>query len=396
MRPEHKWNKQPPRDRRKRSSRSRKGPLSGGAVVATRSRSRAQAGLPAGSSPAPTDASSPVGENGSPPGEDEVTTAVENENQDDHDNEGEDQNQQAKRARASSAEPTRTTDNAQSRWDDNAAMEALKRAIQSSPARNLDSRVLTLNGENLTPKPVRRALFSNAQGSPLKTLGESLMNSPRRSPRVASRGSEKTVVDKENTSSAADRSLDDLFDSPTFDFTLPTTPTPKRRTPRSDRRLSLPYCSPTANRNKNAAIVLSPNTQDKNRTPRPGSENAAALPSDLTKNKDGFSGVGDIALDDLFESWQTLSSDTYNPFSDWSPSHENGNTGLQLGGHYNDDAAIINAILSDADMQKSINISDSFPASTAISNSAVPAAASELDNNVSDTACKNTQTSTSG
>lgn len=374
MRPEHKWNKQPPKDKRKRSSRSRKGPLSGGAVVATRSRSKAQTGLPAGSSPAHTDASSPAGENGSPPGDDGVTPAVENENQDDNENEG-DEHPPAKRARASSAEPTRTTDNTQSRWNDNAAMEALKRAIQSSPARNLDSRVLQLDGESLTPKPVRRALFPNAQGSPLKTLGESLMNSPRRSPRVASRGSEKTVADKENASPAADRSLDDLFNSPSFDFTIPTTPTPKRRTPRSDRRLSLPYCSPTANRSKNSAIVLSPNTQDKSRTPRAGSE------------KDVFSGVGDIVLEDLFESWQTLPSDTYNPFSDWSPSHESGNAGLQLGGHYNDDAAIIHAILSDAEMQKSNNINDTTVSDAAVTN--------KLDDNVNNTAGENAQTAAS-
>ncbi|QKX58371.1 uncharacterized protein TRUGW13939_05493 [Talaromyces rugulosus] len=382
MRPENKWNKQPAKDKRKRSARSRKGPLSGGAVVATRSRSKAQVGLPAGSSPAHTDASSPAGENGSPPGEDGVTPVIDNENQGDNENEG-DEHPPAKRARASSAEPTRTTDATQSRWGDNAAMEALKRAIQSSPARNLDSRVLKLNGESLTPKPVRRALFPNAQDTPLKTLGESLMNSPRRSPRVASRGSEKTVADKENTSSAADRNLDDLFNSPSFDFTIPTTPTPKRRTPRSDRRLSLPYCSPTANRNKNVAIVLSPNTQDKNRTPRAGSE------------KDAFSGVGDIALEDLFDSWQTLPSDTYNPFSDWSPSHENSNTGLQLGGHYNDDAAIIHAILSDAEMQKSTNIDDSFPANTSVPDAALPAVTNKLDDNVNNTAGENAQSATS-
>jgi hypothetical protein len=209
------------------------------------------------------------------------------------------------------------------------------------------------------------------------------MNSPRRSPRVASRGSEKTVADKENASSAADRNLDDLFNSPSFDFTIPTTPTPKRRTPRSDRRLSLPYCSPTANRNKNAAIVLSPNTQDKSRTPRAGSE------------KDAFSGVGDIALEDLFDSWQTLPSDTYNPFSDWSPSHENSNTGLQLGGHYNDDAAIIHAILSDAEMQKSTNIDDSFPANTSVADASLPAVTNKLDDNVNNTAGENAQSATS-
>jgi hypothetical protein len=382
MRPENKWNKQPAKDKRKRSARSRKGPLSGGAVVATRSRSKAQVGLPPGSSPAHTDTSSPAGENGSPPGDDGVTPIIDNENQGDNENEGDEQ-QPAKRARASSAEPTRTTDATQSRWGDSAAMEALKRAIQSSPARNLDSRVLKLNGESLTPKPVRRALFPNAQDTPLKTLGESLMNSPRRSPRVASRGSEKTVADKENASSAADRNLDDLFNSPSFDFTIPTTPTPKRRTPRSDRRLSLPYCSPTANRNKNAAIVLSPNTQDKSRTPRAGAE------------KDAFSGVGDIALEDLFDSWQTLPSDTYNPFSDWSPSHENSNTGLQLGGHYNDDAAIIHAILSDAEMQKSTNIDDSFPANTSVADASLPAVTNKLDDNVNNTAGENAQSATS-
>ncbi|KAH8705411.1 putative GATA transcription factor [Talaromyces proteolyticus] len=368
MRPENKWNKQPAKDKRKRSSRSRKGPLSGGVFSATRSRSRTQMSLPPGSSPAHTDASSPAGENGSTAGDDGVTPAVENDHENDNnENEGDEQNHPAKRARASSAEPTRTTDSAQSRWDENAAMEALRRAIQSSPARNLDSRSLQLNGESLTPKPVRRTLFPNGNDGPLKKLGESLMNSPRRSPRVASRGSEKTVADKENTASATDRNLDDLFNSSSFDFAIPTTPTPKRRTPRSERRLSLPDCSPSANRNKNATSVLSSNTQEMNKHSRAISDKSP-LADDAMQNKDSFGGVGDMVLDDLFQSWQSLpQSDAYNPFSDWSPTRGNINTGLHFGDDYNDDEAIINAMLSDPEYKSTADLSSVFPPPTTTS-----------------------------
>ncbi|KAF4977186.1 hypothetical protein F66182_17418, partial [Fusarium sp. NRRL 66182] len=217
-----------------------------------------------GSSPAHTDTSSPAGDNGSQAGDDRVTPAVENDNE--NENETEEANdcveldRPNKRIRASSAEPTSNT--LQSRWDENAAVEALKRAIQSSPARNLDAHARKSHDVNLTPKPVRRALFphSNHDG-PLKTLGESLLNSARRSPRVASRGSEKMVAEKENTPAATSRNLDDLFESPSFDFNLRNTPTPKRRTPRSnERRLSLPFCSPSASRTKHSATGVSPNT----------------------------------------------------------------------------------------------------------------------------------------
>ncbi|KAL1966850.1 hypothetical protein VTN77DRAFT_3815 [Rasamsonia byssochlamydoides] len=250
MRPENKWNKQPPKDKRKRSSRNRKGPLSGGgAGAATRSRSKAQANKPAESSPGPTDASSPAGDDG-------VTPRVENDNEDDM------QEPPSKRRRANSVEPRRTTDTVQSRWEEQDAIEALRRAIQSSPARNLESRNLEMNGNNLTPKPVRRTLFPSAHEGPLKTLNESLTNSPRRSPRITSRGSEKTAQEKENQAPATHDSLDDLFESTNFEFEPPATPTPKRRTPRAgtttERRLSLPFSSPTARKGKDGNTDLTP------------------------------------------------------------------------------------------------------------------------------------------
>lgn len=339
MRPENKWNKQPSKNKRKRSARTKKGPLTGGVSASTRSRSKSQ-NAPSESSPAHTDASTPDGDNDSQAGEDD-----ENENENENNNDGDEIEQSNKRVRASSAEPTRSSDTLQNRWNENAAIEALKRAIQSSPARNMDTHALNSNDEKLTPKPVRRALFPNNNDGPLKILGESMLNSPRRSPRVLSRGSEKAVADKENNSAATNHSLDDLFESPTFDFTLRTTPTPKRRTPRStERRLSLPFCSPSTSKTRNATVSRSPNSI-RIGDARPASENG--------DKEDTFLGLDDIVKDtNLFDPWQPLSqSDMYIPFSDWSPTAVNGM--LQFPSSLNnDDEALINAILSESELQK--------------------------------------------
>lgn len=316
-----------------------------------------------GSSPAHTDTSSPAGDNGSQAGDDRVTPAVENDNE--NENETEEANdcveldRPNKRIRASSAEPTSNT--LQSRWDENAAVEALKRAIQSSPARNLDAHARKSHDVNITPKPVRRALFphSNHDG-PLKTLGESLLNSARRSPRVASRGSEKMVAEKENTPAATSRNLDDLFESPSFDFNLRNTPTPKRRTPRSnERRLSLPFCSPSASRTKHSATGVSPNTP-RSRQIRSSSDRDTS--SDGTgENRSAFPSVDDIVLDSLFDPWQSLpQSDMYMPFSDWSPSADNNNSMLQFPSNFNDDEDLINAVLAESELGKSADMGVSF------------------------------------
>src|SRR5436190_8902947 len=71
MRPENKWNKVPPKDKKKRKTRRTKPPSVAGA--ATRSRSKAQASKRAESSPGPTEASSP-------PVEDETALEIENGN----------------------------------------------------------------------------------------------------------------------------------------------------------------------------------------------------------------------------------------------------------------------------------------------------------------------------
>lgn len=309
--------------------------------------------MPPGSSPAQTDTSSPGCENGSQVGDDGVASAVDNENEDAND--GEETDHPSKRIRASSAEPTRSSDTLQSRWNENTAVEALKRAIQSSPARNLETHASKLNDETLTPKPVRRALFPNNQDGPLKTLGESLLNSPRRSPRAGSRGSEKAVADKENSPSATNNNLDDLFENPSFDFTLRTTPTPKRRTPRSnERRLSLPFCSPSANKVKITKATFSPSP----------SKSRQAMSSMGDKN--AFPSVDDIVLDGLFDPWQSLPpSDMYIPFSDWSPTAENGGSMLQLPSGFNDEA-LINAVLSESELQKATDLSVSYAETASI------------------------------
>lgn len=308
-----------------------------------------------GSSPAHTDTSSPAGDNGSQAGDDRVTPAVENDNENEEANDCIEMDHPNKRIRASSAEPTSNT--LQSRWNENAAVEALKRAIQSSPARNLDAHVSKSHDVNLTPKPVRRALFphSNHDG-PLKTLGESLLNSPRRSPRVASRGSEKTVADKENTPAATNRNLDDLFGSPSFDFNLRNTPTPKRRTPRSnERRLSLPFCSPSASKTKHSTTGLSPNTPRSRQTRSSSGKHSST--DDNIEHRSAFPSVDDIVLDSLFDPWQSLpQSDIYIPFSDWSPTAENNNSMLQFPSNFHDDEALINAVLAESELEETADM----------------------------------------
>lgn len=372
MRPENKWNKQPAKDKRKRSSRARKGPLTGGTTTSTRSRSKSQMNSAPGSSPAHTDTSSPAGDNGSQAGDDRATPAVENDNENEEANDCVEMDPPNKRIRASSAEPTSNT--LPSRWDENAAVEALKRAIKSSPARNLDAHVSKSHDVNLTPKPVRRALFphSNHDG-PLKTLGESLLNSPRRSPRVASRGSEKTVADKENTPAATNRNLDDLFESPSFGFNFRNTPTPKRRTPRSsERRLSLPFCSPSANKTKHSTIGPSPNTP-RSRQMRSSSGKDSADGNIETRSP--FPSVDDLVLDSLFDPWQSLPpSDMYMPFSDWSPTADNNNSMLQFPSNFNDDDALINAVLAESELGKPTDMDISLTENTTANDMSLPEA----------------------
>ncbi|KAJ5690138.1 hypothetical protein N7462_004530 [Penicillium macrosclerotiorum] len=254
MRPENRWNKQSQVDsasgKKKRLPRNRKqsgGPLSN---PSTRTRSKAPK-LNAVSSPAPTEASSVHAEEG-------ATPRVDNDQ-----NQDEAEEYPSKRRRANSVEPPKSTDNAKERWQEQDAVEALRRAIQSSPARNMNTRNITAADEtNLTPKPVRRALFQSSQADgPLKELDASFVNScsPRRSPRIASKG-DKPVRGQENK---AHDDLDGLFESPSIDFDLPVSPTPRRRNPRinallHERRHSLPCNSPTRSGRKEAGPCATP------------------------------------------------------------------------------------------------------------------------------------------
>lgn len=221
MRPENKWNKT--KDKRKRKSRTR-GVLPPVGGAATRSQRKAEMGSKRmESSPGPTDASSPAGGDSATP-EKRDTNEAGNE---------EDSQPPSKKRRANSVEPRKSTDTAQNRWASNDANEALRRAIQSSPARNAVSRNVTSAEANLTPKPVNRLLFPTPNKSPMKSIGESVVNSIRKSPRGNSTRSPETALDKENCPPGSPRNdnLDHLFDDvgPHGELEPPSSPTPKRR-----------------------------------------------------------------------------------------------------------------------------------------------------------------------
>ena len=95
---------------------------------------------------------------------------------------------------------------------DQDAIEALERAIQSSPARNMKK--LTMESSSLTPKPVRRTLFpisSSNNSSPSQPSGE------QRQEEHKELICEREEEDKENH-------------HPEFEFiNLPTTPTPPKK-----------------------------------------------------------------------------------------------------------------------------------------------------------------------
>jgi hypothetical protein len=135
----------------------------------------------------------------------------------------------------------------------------------------------------LTPKPVRRALFPSSHERRLNTLGEPLMNSPRRSPRIASRSSDKTPRDKENRSPVSHNNLDDLFGSANFPFEVPTSPTPRRRRLHAgtaqDKRLSLPFCSPTTRKERDPVSQTSPARLTSEKLQRAQEHNPEATPS---------------------------------------------------------------------------------------------------------------------
>ncbi|KAL4974700.1 hypothetical protein BDW66DRAFT_161009 [Aspergillus desertorum] len=382
MRPENRWNKAS-YEKRKRPRRARKdsGPLSTNKRPGGRSTS--EPSKPDASSPGVSDASSPAADDDATPGPDkDAGKAGETEGLKNDDV----QEPSTKRRRANSAEPRKSSDRAGSRWHEGDAREALRRAIQSSPARNLAGDDASAPGErNLPPKPVRRVLFPNSQneGGPLRALGESVLNSPKRSSRLPGvQEANKEPCEKENQTP---NELDCLFESPSFEFELCASPTPKRRNQRltaADKRHSLPSVSPARSR-KDAAVDITQTRTPARRLQRvqssPGSVpyqnrtpgRSRSLIPDLPAMSDDIFGTAafqsmDEMIVDIFSdnATSTIHTDplfgldsrnmSNNNWADWlpsdlSPSKSDGNRN-------NDDADIINALLSDADLQK-----DMFP-----------------------------------
>ncbi|GIJ99806.1 hypothetical protein Aspvir_003809 [Aspergillus viridinutans] len=391
MRPENRWNK-PASGKKKRMPRNRKGggPLSDNGTLA-KIHPKPQSSKPAGSSPGASDASSPA--------EEETPRADNgNENGNDRDNDDDVQEVPSKRRRANSAEPRRSSDTAEKRWQEQDATEALRRAIQSSPARNLEKRPGPAVDENsLTPKPVRRALFHSAQneGCPLKPLGGSALNSPRRSPRVNCRDPGQKPQDKENA--AIDKDLEGLFESPPFEYDLPASPTPRRRNQRSnllgEKRNSLPCISPLSRARLEGSSDMTPTklsaqklhrvqgsttvTPRQNKTPKSlrsigpdlhsmadGEFNVEALGNIDSMLIDIFEDVPSSAQCDSFFSFGQPKDSTSGNWSGWiesdyisvngSDDQEEANgeqrTGRRSGA--TDDEDLIHAILSDPDIQK--------------------------------------------
>ncbi|KAL4735902.1 hypothetical protein BDV11DRAFT_173380 [Aspergillus similis] len=378
MRPENRWNKAS-YEKRKRPRRTRKdgGPLSTNKRPGGRSTS--EPSKPDASSPGVSDVSSPAADDDATPGPDnDVGKVGETEGRKNDDA----QEPSAKRRRANSAEPRKSSDRAGSRWHDGDAREALRRAIQSSPARNLAGGNASAPGErNLPPKPVRRVLFPNSQneGGPLRALGDSVLNSPKRSSRIpGSQEANKEPGEKENQTA---NDLDRLFESSSFEFELCASPTSKRRNQRlatSDKRHSLPYISPVKSR-RDGAVDITPtrtparrlqrvqsspgSVPHQNRTPGRSRSLIPDLPvmSDDIFGTAAFQGMDEMIVDIFSDNANSaIHTDplfaldsrnvSNNNWADWLPSDLSPSKSDR--NQNNDDADIISALLSDADIQK--------------------------------------------
>ncbi|EGE81041.1 GATA transcription factor [Blastomyces dermatitidis ATCC 18188] len=223
MRPENKWNKQPPKDKGKRPIRRTK-PLAGTSTTRS-SRSKALASKRMGSSPGPMEASSPTGEDATTPGDTGNDTTAAN------DEDAPPPSRSVSR-RANSEEPPKSADKRGNRWREEDAVKALHRAIQSSPARNMESRTLPFIEANLTPKPIRRSLFpASKDDNTMKTLSDASINVVRRSPRVASKQLKLTPT-REGATARLDDGLDNLFvcsDAENDPLPFPGSPTPRQK-----------------------------------------------------------------------------------------------------------------------------------------------------------------------
>lgn len=215
----------------------------------------------------------------------------------------------------------------------------------------------------------------------MKALGESVLNSPRRSPRVASHESAKQPQDKENGTS----DLDCLFESPSFELDLPTSPTPRRRNPRTgvlgEKSLSLPGHSPSSSKVRKdinttptkltaqrlQRIQNSPGSSPRQgKTPKQSRLHMPELPSlpDDAFSADAFGGMDKVIVD-IFSDAPATNADSLFGFDptkcpsssnwpDWLPSDyvsPNGSEEEQNNGD-DDSGNLINALLSNSDLHK--------------------------------------------
>lgn len=169
---------------------------------------------------------------------------------------------------------------------------------------------------------------------------------------------------------------DGLFESPSMDFDLPASPTPRRRNPRvnavHERRHSLPCSSPTANRRKETNPATTPTRLTAERLHRiqEGRENLRSTPrQQRTPNKNGIPSLPDDGLhSEAFESLDGMILDIFddvpgqpnfsgleNPrldenWAEWLPEDYVSSTGSD--GDPGPSDELINAILSDAAVMK--------------------------------------------
>ncbi|EFR04632.1 hypothetical protein MGYG_07639 [Nannizzia gypsea CBS 118893] len=306
MRPEHKWHKGVPKDKQKRKS-IRVQPLE------TRSRRKARNAVGTESSPGPSEASSPDADEG-------ATTQAENDTQAEVDAETNKGNsKQTEKIRASSAEPPKSAEK-HNRWRDEDPFEALRRAIQSSPARNMDSRKPQFSETQLTPKPVRRALFSsNKDGESMKSLSDSLINGLRRSPRSAQKQPTRPL-DQENIPQTPADGLDHLFkdadDCNALEFL--GSPTPNRRS-RSIRSKKLHEAITNASPSQKSTRSVIQGSKDDNRQPNSTSPSKGLDPMDsmvlnfLASDMDSFTNT-----DSLFQ-FDAPKTPTGDSWANWDP-----------------------------------------------------------------------------
>ncbi|OAX85511.1 hypothetical protein ACJ72_00100 [Emergomyces africanus] len=313
MRPENKWNKQPPKDKGKRQTRRTKPP----AGASTRARSKALASKRSESSPGPTEASSPPGDDATTPADNGNDTTVAND-------EDAPRPSRSINRRANSEEPPKSADKRENRWREEDAMKALHRAIQSSPARNMENQNLPFMEANLTPRPIRRSLFPPSKNDDtMKTL---------------------------STVTRLNDGLDDLFechDTENGPLSFPGSPTPKQNnrrfilTPTKKSKTSSNSGNPTNSSKENAGIDSSPSrltAEELKRASREGSgltprayrisnllrEDATQLPSLQTSPQlRNFESLGGLVLD-IFDSDEdsVAQTDSFYPFV--PPQYETG------------------------------------------------------------------------